>query len=318
MTTVTIGVSTGPLTAQARTLRGDPAPDRSRVDAARRGAPQSRCGCCEGGDVARPGQRRSGGARADLGAQRRRAPRLAEQGIIPVLAEVAREVDRAVQRPPTRPVVRTKFQVVALLVREERARVMADGGPTESGRAKQLKRLDGVETLLARTAARDTSLLELLAEDDRVSAAADAYPLLVVVPNVVKTNWAHEVRLWTPSRRSTVVHGDGDRVDGFADIVIVNYELLDRHVGWLGDLGFRGMVVDEAHFINNKTSQRSQHVLALSERLRARTARPLLMALTGTPLINDIEDFRAIWQLLGWIDDTMPLGALMAALEETA
>jgi len=138
-----------------------------------------------------------------------------------------------------------------------------------------------------------------------------------VVPNVVKTNWAHEVRLWTPSRRSTVVHGDGDRVDGFADIVIVNYELLDRHVGWLGDLGFRGMVVDEAHFIKNKTSQRSQHVLALSERIRARAARPLLMALTGTPLINDIEDFRAIWQFLGWIDDALPLGALMAALEET-
>ncbi|HEX5331539.1 MAG TPA: DEAD/DEAH box helicase, partial [Cellulomonas sp.] len=345
-----------------------------------------------------------------------------------------------------------------------RARVMPDGGSTESARAKQLKRLDGVATVLARTAARDTSLLELLAEDARVSDAArafkatvmraggleppeepapaapappvpgaesqvvprsvvsrqlanpflapdfgaaaersaprtrrlagwelleplfrsferaatgapacmplpearsvsvppglelmphqakvvtatarghrtflladepglgktaqallaaqvaGAYPLLVVVPNVVKTNWAHEVELWTPSRRSTVVHGDGDRVDGFADIVIVNYELLDRHVGWLGDLGFRGMVVDEAHFIKNKTSQRSQHVLALSERIRARTTRPLLMALTGTPLINDIEDFRAIWQFLGWIDDTKPLGALQTALEKT-
>jgi len=147
--------------------------------------------------------------------------------------------------------------------------------------------------------------------------AADAYPLLVVAPNVVKTNWAHEVGLWTPNRRPTVVHGDGDEVDGFADIVIVNYELLDRHVGWLGSLGFRGMVVDEAHFIKNKGSQRSQHVLALSERIRARTARPLLMALTGTPLINDIEDFRAIWQFLGWIDEKMPLGGLMAALEET-
>ena len=414
--------------------------------------------------MARPGQRRSGGARTDLGAQRRRAPRPPEQGIIPVLAEVAREVDSAVQRPPARPAVRTKFQVVALLVREERARVMADGGPTESRRAEQLKRLDGVATLLARTAARDTSLLELLAEDARVSDAArafkvtvmraggleppeepapaapaapvpgaesqvvprsvvsrqlanpflapdfeaaaqriatrarrlagwelleplfrsfedtatgapacmplpearsvaaphgrelmphqaqvvaatagghrtflladepglgktaqallaaqvaDAYPLLVVAPNVVKANWAHEVQLWTPQRRSTVVHGDGDRVDGFADIVIVNYELLDRHVGWLGDLGFRGMIVDEAHFIKNKRSQRSQHVLALSERIRARAARPLLMALTGTPLINDIEDFRAIWQFLGWIDDTMPLGALQTALEET-
>jgi hypothetical protein len=387
--------------------------------------------------------------------------------MIPVLAEVAREVDGAVRQPPTRPSVRTKFQVVALLIREERARVLADAELSTAKRAEQLKRLDGVATQLARIAARDTSLLQLLAEDARVSdaaralkatvmregglepepepepaavvepsaaapgaenrvvprsviarqlanpflapdfeaaaermaarprrlagwelleplfrsfeqaatgapacmalpepgpvpapagrepmphqarlvtaaarghrtflladepglgktaqallaaEAAGAYPLLVVVPNVVKTNWAHEVGLWAPHRRSTVVHGDGDRVDGFADVVIVNYELLDRHVGWLGDLGFRGMVVDEAHFIKNKGSQRSQHVLAVSERIRERTARPLLMALTGTPLINDIEDFRAIWQFLGWIDDEKPLGALMTALEDT-
>jgi len=145
---------------------------------------------------------------------------------------------------------------------------------------------------------------------------AGAYPLLVVVPNVVKTNWAHEVGLWTPERRATVVHGDGERVDGFADVVIVNYEILDRHVGWLGEHGFRGMVVDEAHFIKNKRSQRSQHVLSIAEKIRERAARPLLMALTGTPLINDIEDFRAIWQYLGWIDDEKPLGRLMTALDD--
>jgi SNF2 family DNA or RNA helicase len=51
------------------------------------------------------------------------------------------------------------------------------------------------------------------------------------------------------------------------------------------------MVVDEAHFIKNKTSQRSQHVLACPS-ASAPDAAPLLMALTGTPLINDIEDFR--------------------------
>jgi superfamily II DNA or RNA helicase len=147
--------------------------------------------------------------------------------------------------------------------------------------------------------------------------AADAYPLLVVVPNVVKTNWVREAALWTPTRSATAIYGDGETMDGFADIVVVNYEVLDRHVGWIGDLGFRGMVVDEAHFIKNKTSQRSQHVLELSERIRSRVARPLLMALTGTPLINDIEDFRAIWQFLGWIDDTKPLAELMQALEET-
>ncbi|HVT69363.1 MAG TPA: DEAD/DEAH box helicase, partial [Trebonia sp.] len=147
--------------------------------------------------------------------------------------------------------------------------------------------------------------------------AANAYPLLVVVPNVVKTNWAREAGRWTPHRTATVVHGDGDTVDGFADTVVLNYDILDRHMGWLGDFGFRGMVVDEAHFIKNKSSQRSQHVLALSRRIRSRTVRPLLMALTGTPLINDIDDFRAIWQFLGWIDDSKPIGELADALEDT-
>jgi SNF2-related domain/Helicase conserved C-terminal domain len=147
--------------------------------------------------------------------------------------------------------------------------------------------------------------------------AANAYPLLVVVPNVVKTNWAREAGLWVPRRSATVIQGDGDSIDGFADIIIVNYEVLDRHVGWLREFGLRGMVVDEAHFIKNRASQRSQHVLALSERIRSRTARPLLMALTGTPLINDIEDFRAIWQFLGWINETKPLAELMGALDET-
>jgi hypothetical protein len=32
--------------------------------------------------------------------------------------------------------------------------------------------------------------------------------------------------------------------------------------------------VDEAHFIKNKTSQRSQHVLALADRIRSRVDRP--------------------------------------------
>ncbi|PWW24135.1 helicase-like protein [Geodermatophilus normandii] len=381
-----------------------------------------------------------------------------------MLARTVREVETAAERGRVTPAVRTRFQVVALLLREEHARVRADEGSTDTRRAEQLKRLDGVATILAKTAVRDAGLLALLSEDAVVSdaaralrqdvlrsvgldsppeeappaepvatapvqenrvvpqsvisrqlanpflapdfsavrpavarprrlagwellgpllrsferagggdpagmalpapsslqapggrqlmphqgqlvaaaaaghrtflladepglgktaqallsaEAAGAYPLLVVVPNVVKTNWAREAGLWTPHRPATVIHGNGDTIDGFADIVVVNYEVLDRHVGWLGDFGFRGMVVDEAHFIKNRTSQRSQHVLELSQRIRSRTARPLLMALTGTPLINDIDDFRAIWQFLGWIDETKPLGELMEALEGT-
>jgi superfamily II DNA or RNA helicase len=131
--------------------------------------------------------------------------------------------------------------------------------------------------------------------------AADAYPLLAVVPNVVKTSWAREAAMWTPDHGATVIHGDGETVDAFCDIVVVNYDILGRHVGWLSRFGFRGMIVDEAHFIKNKSSQRSRNVLDLSRKVRERTPRPLLMALTGTPLINDIEDFLAIWEFLGWI-----------------
>ncbi len=145
---------------------------------------------------------------------------------------------------------------------------------------------------------------------------ADAYPLLVVVPNVVKTSWAREAAMWTPQHPATVVHSDGDNVDAFCDIVIVNYDILDRHVGWLGTFGFRGMVIDEAHFIKNKGSLRSRNVLDLSRRISKRTLRPLLMALTGTPLINDIEDFLAIWEFLGWVDDDQPAPDLLHALED--
>ena len=408
--------------------------------------------------MARPGRRQTGTRRT---ASRNQRPD--RDDIISVLARTVREVEAAAQRGPVTPAARTKFQVIALLLREQRARVLVDDS-SQTHRAEQLKRLDGIATILATTAVRDAALLALLAEDAVVSdaarslkrdmlravgiesapdrfppaqpvaapatpehrvvpqsvvsrqlanpflapdfsvapqstsrprrlagwellgpllssferagsgdsacmdlpapssrfapggvelmrhqaqlvaaaaaghrtflladepglgktaqallaaEAAGAYPLLVVVPNVVKTNWAREAGLWTPHRSATVIHGNGDTIDGFADIVVVNYEVLDRHVGWIGDFGFRGMVVDEAHFIKNRSSQRSQHVLELSERIRSRTARPLLMALTGTPLINDIEDFRAIWQFLGWIDETTPLGELMGSLEET-
>ena len=410
--------------------------------------------------MARSAQRQTGARRTT---PRKQRPARHQGDAVAVLSRTVRELEAAARRGGVTPAVRTKFQAVAMLMRDERARVRAAPG-SDSNRAEQLKRLDGIATILATTAVRDAGLLALLAEDSRVSdaarslklelardlgiepapeetaaaeteiapaapeprlvpqsvisrqlanpflvpdfsavpqrtarprhldgwellgplldsferagggapacmalpaptaqftpadqelmphqgqlvaaaaaghrtflladepglgktaqallaaEAANAYPLLVVVPNVVKTNWAREAARWTPRHPATVVQGDGENVDGFADIIVLNYEVLDRHMGWLRNFGFRGMVVDEAHFIKNKTSQRSQHVLALSDRIRSRTARPLLMALTGTPLINDIEDFRAIWQFLGWIDDSKPLDELVDALEDT-
>ncbi|MET4639381.1 DEAD/DEAH box helicase [Mycetocola sp. 2940] len=428
------------------------------------------------------GTRRSSGRQANRGSSSSRGSQVRGSGsrhddeapIIPILARKVREVEAKAQKGKVGPTNRTKFQVIAFLVREERAKVKADKDLSDASRVELLKRLDGVATILAKTAARDTSLITLLEADaattpvaqklrrdwliesgaelspdeliittskpaveavvpaelaekqvipqsvksrllanpflapdldqpappppvrgrlgnwelmgplykafeqgsggraasmdlpeapkiDRLSpknleimrhqarfvesvrdghrtflladepglgktaqsvlaaSVANAYPLLAVVPNVVKMNWAREVERWTPNRRATVVHGDGRDLDAFADVVIVNYEVLDRHLAWLGTLGFKGMVVDEAHFIKNLHSQRSQHVLSLSQRIRKQTpgGNPLLMALTGTPLINDVEDFNAIWQFLGWTQGDKPAPALMEKLEDT-
>ena len=107
---------------------------------------------------------------------RRTAPRnqrpVRHQGdVVSVLARNAREVEAAGQRGRVTPAVRTKFQAIALLLRDERARVRAAAG-SDSHRTEQLRRLDGIATILATTAVRDAGLMALLGEDADVSDAA--------------------------------------------------------------------------------------------------------------------------------------------------
>src|SRR6478735_955217 len=95
-----------------------------------------------------------------------------EAPIIPILARKVREVEAKAQRGKLGPTNRVKFQVIAFLVREERARVKGDATIPDATRSELLKRLDGVATILAKTAARDTSLIQLLEVDQAASPVA--------------------------------------------------------------------------------------------------------------------------------------------------
>src|SRR4029079_17761999 len=118
--------------------------------------------------LARPGQRQTGARRTAPRKQRR----VRHHGdVVSVLARTAREVEAAARRGRVTPAVRTKFEAVALLLRDERARVWAAAG-SDSHRAKQLKRLDGGAPILATTAVQDAGLLALLAEGSSPSDAA--------------------------------------------------------------------------------------------------------------------------------------------------
>ena len=94
------------------------------------------------------------------------------EGIVPVLARAVRELESAVQRGPLAPGQRVRFQVVALLVREHRGDVRASTELTDPQKADELKRLDGIATILAKTATRDPSLFALLSEESVVTDSA--------------------------------------------------------------------------------------------------------------------------------------------------
>src|SRR6201995_6088851 len=120
--------------------------------------------------LARSGQRQRGARRTAPRKQQQR--RVSHRGdVVSELARNARELEAAAQRGRVTPAVRTKFQAVALLVRDEGARVRA-AGSDNSRSEQQLKRLDGIATILATTAVRDSGLMALLAEDSDVPDAA--------------------------------------------------------------------------------------------------------------------------------------------------
>ena len=118
--------------------------------------------------MARPGQRQKGARHT---APRKRQNARHRGDVVSVLARTAREIEAAALRGRVTPAVRTKFQALAMLLRDERARVRTAPG-NGSHRAEQLKRLDGIAAILAATAVRDARLLALLAEDTSVSDAA--------------------------------------------------------------------------------------------------------------------------------------------------
>src|SRR4051794_12307676 len=120
------------------------------------------------------GQRSGGGntpAKKRTATPQRRRQHQDEAGIIPVLARVVRGIENSAERGKVNGTNRTRFRVVAVLVREERARIKGDKTLTDAERTKELTRLDGIATIMAKTAARDTSLIQLLTDQAPLTAA---------------------------------------------------------------------------------------------------------------------------------------------------
>ncbi len=126
--------------------------------------------------------------------------------------------------------------------------------------------------------------------------AVGAYPLVVVCPASLKGNWRNEVRRCLPQRTVEVVSGNKPYPVA-ADVIIVNYDIL---TAWAPSLAPQALVLDESHYVKTPTAKRTLAAQALAQRV---PAGGLVLALTGTPLLNRPIELISQLDILGKLGD---------------
>lgn len=134
-----------------------------------------------------------------------------------------------------------------------------------------------------------------------LALATASFPVVVITPAVVKYKWLKEVKRWLPAKRVEVCAGHLRPLTDFvgrpiADVVIINYDIIDKWASHLGTLNPRLVIVDESHYIKNQDRNRTRAVTRLCgidlDEHHPAIAKPDRVALlTGTAIENRPEEF---------------------------
>jgi len=132
----------------------------------------------------------------------------------------------------------------------------------------------------------------------------DAFPTVVVCPASMKLVWERESNHWLPNRRVAVLGGRTDDVwteeTAEAEIIVLNYDILDWHAERLIQLEPRALILDESHYVKNPRAARTKAALELASQLPDDALR---LALTGTPILNRAEELVSQLRVLGRLKD---------------
>jgi SNF2 family DNA or RNA helicase len=118
-------------------------------------------------------------------------------------------------------------------------------------------------------------------------------PFLVVAPTSVVSNWLTEAARFTPDLRVHAVTATAGRHAHLAqaaarsDVIVTSYALFRLDFAAYQELGWAGLILDEAQFVKNSLAK--IHVCARD------LDTPFKLALTGTPMENNLMD---LWALL--------------------
>jgi SNF2 family DNA or RNA helicase len=128
---------------------------------------------------------------------------------------------------------------------------------------------------------------------DQREDPAEGHPFLVVAPASVVDNWAREAARFTPDLKvrtlTRVPRTESEFQAAYqgADVVVTSYAIFRLDDERLNRHRWAGLILDEAQFIKNRTTKANQ----VARRLVA----PFKLALTGTPLENNVHE---LWALL--------------------
>jgi hypothetical protein len=129
--------------------------------------------------------------------------------------------------------------------------------------------------------------------------ADGAYPTIVVCPASLKLNWMREIERWLPSRSAQMLEGNQGAVAP-ADITVVNYDIVAGRLDALAAVAPRAVVLDESHYCKNPGAKRTQ----AAQQLCAGVPRDgIVLALTGTPLMNRPPELISQLRILGRLGD---------------
>ena len=116
--------------------------------------------------------------------------------------------------------------------------------------------------------------------------ATKAKRVLVICPASLKLNWKYELTKWTMGRPFVDI-ATGKHFP-FSNVVIINYEILERHAEKLRKREWDVMIVDECHYLKNPKAKRTIQVLGKKSGRGATTPIPAkrVLFLSGTPMVN--------------------------------
>ncbi len=154
-------------------------------------------------------------------------------------------------------------------------------------------------------------VLSLLLLQQQQSLNSPRQPSLLIVPASLLGNWQREAERFTPSLKLFLLHPSETKnstlsqieqnpcgyFDSF-DLVVTTYSMAVKF-GWLSQVSWNLLILDEAQAIKNGGTKQTKSVKAINSRSR--------IALTGTPIENRLSD---LWSLFDFLNPGL-LGSAM-------